>query len=144
MPTTDVRRDLLEKKSPADLGEPVDTRPAGRELPVLIESVKRRDLNALCEALDSRYSPGCGSTQRWQKKRASRKSFGLAATRSARRLTRHLRIYEGDSLMYAARTATASPSSASVFRSSAVGIKDCPFVNPEGRAVVGPWLTAAK
>lgn len=104
----EMRRDLLEKKILPKLGEPVRyAAPLDASLPVLIESVKAQGLEGLvAKRLDSRYEAGLRSGA-WQKMRVNRGQEFVIGGYTVGTKTFDALIfgyYEGDRLMYAART----------------------------------------
>ena len=104
----EVRRDLLEKKILPKLAEPVRyAAPLDASLPVLIESVKAQGLEGLvAKRLDSRYEAGLRSGA-WQKMRVNRGQEFVIGGYTVGTKTFDALIfgyYEGDRLMYAART----------------------------------------
>jgi DNA ligase D-like protein (predicted ligase) len=149
----ETRRELLEKKILPKLGEPVRyAAPLDADLRVLVESVKAQGLEGVvAKRLDSRYEPGLRSGA-WQKMRVNRaQEFVIGGytigTKTFDALV--LGYYEGDRLIYAARTRNGFTPALreQLFRKfRGLEIKECPFVNlPEEKS--GRWgagLTAAK
>ena len=147
------RRTLLESKVLPRLGEPVRyAAPLDADLPVLIESVRTHRLEGLvAKRLDSRYEPGQRSGA-WQKMRLNQGQelvIGGYTPGTSTFDALILGYYEGDRLLYAARTRSGfTPASrAAIFRQFAgLDIATCPFANlPE--ATSGRWgqgLTRAK
>jgi bifunctional non-homologous end joining protein LigD len=149
----DARRSLLEEKIVPKLSEPARYfPPLDASLPVLIESVKAQGLEGLvAKRRDSRYEPGLRSGA-WQKMRVNRaQEFVIGGytvgTKSFDALI--FGYYEGDRLMYAARTRNGfTPAArAQLFRKfRALETEACPFANlPEAKS--GRWgqgLTKAK
>ena len=149
----EARRELLEQKILPRLCEPVRyAAPLDAALPVLVESVKAQGLEGLvAKRLDSRYEPGLRSGA-WQKMRVNRgQEFVIGGytigTKTFDALI--LGYYEGDRLIYAARTRNGfTPALREQLSKKFRGldINGCPFVNlPEVKS--GRWgagLTAAK
>jgi DNA ligase D-like protein (predicted ligase) len=149
----DVRRHVLEQKILPKLSEPVRyAAPLDASLPVLIESVQAQGLEGLvAKRRDSRYEAGLRSGA-WQKMRVNRgQEFVIGGytvgTKNFDALI--FGYYEGDRLMYAARTRngfTPALREQLFKRLRGLEIKDCPFANlPEAKS--GRWgagLTAAK
>jgi ATP-dependent DNA ligase len=104
----EMRRELLEKKILPRLGEPVRyAAPLDASLPVLIESVQAQGLEGLvAKRLDSRYEAGLRSGA-WQKMRVNRGQEFVIGGYTVGTKTFDALIfgyYEGDRLIYAART----------------------------------------
>jgi bifunctional non-homologous end joining protein LigD len=148
-----VRRDLLERKVLPKLTEPV--RYLGEldaALPDLIASVKEQGLEGLvAKRRDSRYEPGLRSGS-WQKMRVNQGQEFVIGGYTAGSKTFDALIfgyYEGDGLIYAARTRNGfTPLVRAQLMKKFRGLetKECPFANlPEAKS--GRWgagLTAAK
>src|SRR3954447_7133564 len=141
----EVRRDLLEKKILPKLGEPVRyAAPLAASLPVLIESVKAQGLEGLvAKRVDSRYEAGLRSGA-WQKMRVNRgQEFVIGGYTHGTKMFDALIFgyYEGDRLIYAARTPNGFTTATRVplFKKlNGLEIKECPFVNlPEAKS--GRW-----
>ena len=103
-----VRRQLLQERVLAELGEPIRESPdLAASLPDLIGSVKAHGLEGLvAKRRDSRYEPGRRSGV-WQKMRVNRgQAFVIGGyTRSARNFDAIVFGYfEGGKLLYAGRT----------------------------------------
>jgi DNA ligase D-like protein (predicted ligase) len=147
------RRDLLEQKILPKLTEPVRyASPLDASLPVLIASVKAQGLEGLvAKRRDSRYEPGLRSGA-WMKMRVNRgQEFVIGGYTVGTRTFDALVFcyYEGDRLIYAARTRNGFTPVAreQLFKKfRGLAIKECPFANlPEAKS--GRWgagLTAAK
>jgi len=147
------RRELLEGHVLPPLNEPIRYSPVLQaSLADLIRSVKAQGLEGLvAKRRDSRYEPGLRSGS-WQKMRVNQgQEFVIAGYTPAPKNFDALVIgyYEGDKLMYAARTRNGfTPASrAELFRKiKPLEIAECSFANlPEKKA--GRWgagLTAAK
>lgn len=147
------RREILERSVLPHLTEPV--RYAGRldaRLPDLIASVKAHGLEGLvAKRRDSRYEPGLRSGS-WQKIRVNRgQEFVIGGYTVGGRTFDALIVgfYEGDRLVYVARTRNGFTPAARVQlmkRFKGLETRACPFVNlPELKS--GRWgagLTAAK
>jgi bifunctional non-homologous end joining protein LigD len=104
----ETRRELLEKKILPKLGEPVRyAAPLDASLPVLIESVKAQGLEGLvAKRLDSRYEAGLRSGA-WLKMRVNRAQEFVVGGYTVGTKTFDALVfgyYEGDRLIYAART----------------------------------------
>ena len=104
----EMRRDLLEKRVLPKLAEPVRyAAPLDASLPVLIKSVKAQGFEGLvAKRLDSRYQAGLRSGA-WQKMRVNRGQEFVIGGYTVGTKTFDALIfgyYEGDRLMYAART----------------------------------------
>jgi DNA ligase D-like protein (predicted ligase) len=148
-----ARRELLEKKILPTLVEPVRyAAPLDAALAVLVESVKAQGLEGLvAKRLDSRYEPGLRSGA-WQKMRVNRgQEFVIGGYTIGTKTFDALIVgyYEGDRLIYAARTRNGFTPALreQLFRKfRGLDITECPFVNlPEAKS--GRWgagLTAAK
>jgi bifunctional non-homologous end joining protein LigD len=149
----EVRRELLEKKILPKLGEPVRyAAPLDADLPVLVESVKAQGFEGLvAKRLDSRYEPGLRSGA-WQKMRVNRgQEFVIGGYTTGTKAFDALILgyYEGDRLIYAARTRNGFTPvvRAQLFKAfRGLETAECPFANlPELKS--GRWgtgLTAAK
>ena len=149
----EIRRELLERRVLPKLTEPV--RYAGAldaSLEDLVASVKAQGLEGLvAKRRDSRYEPG-RRTGAWQKMRINRgQEFVIGGYTVGGRGFDALIFgyYEGDRLIYAARTRngfTAAARAQLVRKFKGLEIAECPFVNlPEPKS--GRWgagLTAAK
>jgi DNA ligase D-like protein (predicted ligase) len=147
------RRELLENNVLRKLSEPIRHSPVlEASLEDLIRSVKAQGLEGLvAKRADSKYEPGMRSGA-WQKMRVNQGQELVIAgyTPSAKNFDALvIGYYEGDNLMYAARTRNGfTPASrAELFKKlKPLEIKECPFANlPEKKA--GRWgagLTAAK
>jgi bifunctional non-homologous end joining protein LigD len=151
--TLEVRRNLLERRIVPLLTEPVrysgDLQASLRDL---IHSVKTHGLEGLvAKRRNSRYEPGRRSGA-WMKMRVNRgQEFVIGGYTVGTKTFDALIIgyYEGDRLMYAARTRNGFTPAArrQLFnRFRKLGVRDCPFANlPEARN--GRWgqgLTQAK
>lgn len=149
----EARRDILEKTILPKLVEPVRyAAPLDARLPVLVASVKTHGLEGLvAKRRGSRYEPGARSGA-WQKMRVNRGQeliIGGYTVGGSPFDALILGYYEGDRLIYAARTRNGFTP---VVREQLFGrfrtlqIAECPFANlPEKRS--GRWgtgLTAAK
>ncbi len=151
--TLETRRRLLEKHVLPKLSEPIRYSPVLKaSLKDLIESVKDQGFEGLvAKRRDSKYEPGLRSGA-WQKMRVNQgQELVIAGYTPSPKNFDALVIgyYEGDKLMYAARTRNGfTPASrAELFKKiKPLEIKECPFANlPEKKA--GRWgagLTAAK
>jgi DNA ligase D-like protein (predicted ligase) len=147
------RRELIEKHVLPKLADPIRYSPIPEaSLQGLIRSVKDQGLEGLvAKRRDSKYEPGLRSGA-WQKMRVNQgQEFVIAGYTPSLKNFDALVIgyYEGDSLIYAARTRSGfTPASrVELFKKiKPLEIKDCPFANlPEKKA--GRWgagLTAAK
>ncbi len=147
------RRELIEKHVLPTLADPIRYSPIlEANLPDLIRSVKTQGLEGLvAKRRDSRYEPGLRSGA-WQKMRVNRgQEFVIAGYTPSLKNFDALIIgyYDGDKLLYAARTRSGfTPASrVELFKKvKPLEIKECPFANlPEKKA--GRWgagLTAAK
>jgi bifunctional non-homologous end joining protein LigD len=147
------RRELIEEHVLPKVAEPIRYSPIlDATLRTLIESVKAQGLEGLvAKRRDSKYEPGQRSGA-WQKMRVNQgQELVIAGYTPSPKNFDALVIgyYEGDKLMYAARTRNGfTPASrADLFKKiKLLEIKECPFANlPEKRA--GRWgagLTAAK
>jgi len=143
----------LRKKILPRLADPVRyAAPLDARLPALIESVKAQGFEGLvAKRLDSRYEAGPRSGA-WQKMRVNRAQEFVIGGYTVGTKTFDALIsgyYEGDRLMYAARTRNGfTPVVRQQLFKKFRGLerKDCPFVNlPEAKT--GRWgagLTAAK
>jgi ATP-dependent DNA ligase len=103
-----MRRELLQERVLAKLGEPIRESPAlEASLPELIRSVKAHGLEGLvAKRRDSRYEPGQRSSA-WQKMRVNRgQAFVIAGyTPSERNFDAIVfGYYDGGKLMYSGRT----------------------------------------
>jgi ATP-dependent DNA ligase len=136
---------VLRSQVRSKLGEPNRESPTfDASLADLVRSVKAQGLEGLvAKRLDSRYEAGTRS-RAWQKMRVNQgQEFVIGGyTPSARNFDALIfGYYEGDKLLYAARTRNGfTPSSrASLFKQfRALEIGQCPFVNlPEARG--GRW-----
>jgi bifunctional non-homologous end joining protein LigD len=148
-----VRRKLLEQKILPKLEEPVRyVGPLMASLPVLLQSVKAQGFEGLvAKRLDSRYEPGQRSGA-WMKMRVNRGQefvIGGYTTGSSTFDALILGYYEGDELLYAARTRngfTPAVRAQLVRRFRGLETTACPFANlPEEKS--GRWgqgLTAKK
>src|SRR5262249_19564866 len=148
-----VRRAVLRSHVLSKLGEPIRESPElEASLKDLIRSVKAQGLEGLiAKRRDSRYEAG-ERTGAWQKMRVNQgQEFVIGGYTPSPKNFDALVIgsYDGDRLMYAARTRNGfTPSSrAALFKKlKPLEIKECPFANlPETKA--GRWgagLTAAK
>ena len=148
-----LRRALMEKRILPKLGEPVRyAAPLQASLPVLIASVKAQGLEGLvAKRLDSRYEAGLRSGA-WQKMRVNRgQEFVIGGYTVGSKTFDALVFgyYEGDRLVYAARTRngfTPVVRERLFMRFRQLEIADCPFANlPEAKS--GRWgagLTASK
>ena len=151
--TLETRRRLLEERVLPKLSEPIRYSPVLKaSLADLIQSVKDQGFEGLvAKRQDSKYEPGLRSGA-WQKMRVNQgQEFVIAGYTPSPKNFDALVIgyYEGNKLMYAARTRNGfTPSSrAELFKKiKPLEIKECPFANlPEKKA--GRWgagLTAAK
>lgn len=151
--TLDTRRGLLQTKILPKLGEPIRHSPElNGELPDLIKAVKEQGLEGLvAKRRDSLYEPGQRSGA-WRKMRVNQgQEFVIGGyTPSASSFDALIfGYYEGDRLMYAARTRNGfTPGSRRQLfeRLRKLETATCPFANlPEARS--GRWgqgLTAAK
>jgi DNA ligase D-like protein (predicted ligase) len=149
----DVRRDLLERKIIPTLGEPVRyTGELKADLRDLVHSVKAQGLEGLvAKRRDSRYEPGLRSGA-WMKMRINQGQEFVIGGYSVGTKTFDALIlgyYEGDRLMYVARTRngfTPAVREQLFKRFRPLEISTCPFVNlPEAKS--GRWgqgLTKAK
>jgi ATP-dependent DNA ligase len=147
------RRELLQKKLLPKLAEPIRySAPLDSDLPVLIQSVKVHGFEGLvAKRCTSVYEPGLRSGA-WMKMRVNRgQEFVIGGyTRGTKTFDALVfGYYEGDRLMYAARTRNGfTPvTRAQLFRKfKGLEIDKCPFANlPEARS--GRWgqgLTKAK
>jgi DNA ligase D-like protein (predicted ligase) len=147
------RRELLQKKLLPKLAEPIRySAPLDADLPVLIQSVKVHGFEGLvAKRCTSVYEPGLRSGA-WMKMRVNRgQEFVIGGyTRGTKTFDALVfGYYEGDRLMYAARTRNGfTPvTRAQLFRKfKGLEIDKCPFANlPEARS--GRWgqgLTKAK
>jgi DNA ligase D-like protein (predicted ligase) len=147
------RRQLLEDKVLQKLAEPVRyARPLDADLPVLIRSVRMHGFEGLvAKRRTSVYEPGLRSGE-WLKMRVNRgQEFVIGGyTRGTKTFDALVfGYYEGDRLIYAARTRNGFTPATRVqlFRKfKGLEIKECPFANlPEARS--GRWgqgLTKAK
>ena len=148
-----MRRTILEEKVLPTLREPVRyASPLEATLPVLIQSVKAQGLEGLvAKRLDSRYEAGLRSGA-WQKMRVNRAQEFVIGGYTLGTKTFDALIcgyYEGDRLMYAARTRNGfTPAVREQLFRAFRGLESaiCPFVNlPEAKS--GRWgagLTAEK
>ena len=148
-----VRRELLQERVLAKLGEPIRESPElDASLPELIRSVKAHGLEGLvAKRCDSRYEPGQRSGA-WQKMRVNQgQAFVIAGyTPSPKNFDAIVfGYYDGGKLMYAGRTRngfTPSMRDQLFKRFNALATEKCPFANlPEARG--GRWgegLTAEK
>lgn len=148
-----TRRTILEEKVLPTLREPVRyAAPLDATLPVLIQSVKAQGLEGLvAKRLDSRYEAGLRSGA-WQKMRVNRAQEFVVGGYTLGTKTFDALIcgyYEGDRLMYAARTRNGfTPAVREQLFRAFRGLESatCPFVNlPEAKS--GRWgagLTAEK
>jgi bifunctional non-homologous end joining protein LigD len=148
-----VRRGLLEKKVLATLVEPVRyAAPLEATLSVLVQSVKAQGFEGLvAKRLDSRYEPGLRSGA-WMKMRVNQgQEFVIGGYTVGGNPFDALIFgyYEGDRLMYAARTRNGFTPAvrARLFKKlRALEVDACPFANlPEPKS--GRWgagLTAKK
>ena len=134
----EARRELFEKKILPKLGEPVRyAAPLDASLPVLIESVKAQGLEGLvAKRLDSRYEPGLRSGA-WQKMRVNRgQEFVIGGYTIGTKTFDALVFgyYEGDRLIYAARTRNGfTPASGSSYsRNSRAGDQGLPVRESAG------------
>jgi DNA ligase D-like protein (predicted ligase) len=147
------RRELLEQHVFPKMGEPVRYSPLlDANLKDLIQSVKSQGLEGLvAKRRDSKYEPGERSGA-WQKMRINQgQELVIAGYTPSPKNFDALVIgyYEGDNLIYAARTRNGFTPAArtELFKKiKPLEIKECPFANlPEKNA--GRWgagLTAAK
>ena len=148
-----ARREMLERKVLPRLAEPVRyAAPLAASLPVLIESVKVQGLEGLvAKRLDSCYEAGLRSGA-WQKMRVNRGQefviggYTIGTTPFDALI---LGYYEGDRLIYAARTRNGfTPVVRRQVFKKIQGLErtECPFVNlPEAKnGRWGPGLTAGK
>jgi ATP-dependent DNA ligase len=147
------RRELIEQHILPRLAEPIRYSPIlDATLRALIQSVKTQGLEGLvAKRRDSKYEPGQRSGA-WQKMRVNQgQELVIAGYTPSPKNFDALVIgyYEGDRLMYAARTRNGfTPASrAELFKKiKPLETKECPFANfPEKKA--GRWgagLTAAK
>ena len=147
------RRELIEKHILPKLAEPIRYSPIlDATLRALIQSVKAQGLEGLvAKRRDSKYEPGQRSGA-WQKMRVNQgQELVIAGYTPSPKNFDALVIgyYEGDRLMYAARTRNGfTPASrAELFKKiKPLEVKECPFANlPEKKA--GRWgagLTSAK
>jgi len=147
------RRELIEQHILPKLAEPIRYSPIlDATLRALIRSVKEQGLEGLvAKRRDGKYEPGQRSGT-WQKMRVNQgQELVIAGYTPSPKNFDALVIgyYEGDRLMYAARTRNGfTPASrAELFKKiKPLEIKECPFANlPEKKA--GRWgagLTAAK
>ena len=148
-----VRRELVEKKILPKLREPIRyAAPLAASLPVLIQSVKAHGLEGLvAKRSASRYEPGLRSGA-WMKMRINRGQefviggFTMGASTFDALIFGY---YEGDRLLYAARTRngfTPATRVQLVKKFRGLEIDKCPFANlPEAKS--GRWgqgLTAKK
>src|SRR5918996_3215842 len=140
-----VRREILEKKIPPRLGEPVRyAAPLSASLPVLIESVKAQGLEGLvAKRRDSHYESGLRSGA-WQKMRVNQgQEFVIGGyTRGTKTFDALVfGVYEHRKLLYVARTRngfTPATRTALFKKFAGLEIPDCPFANlPEPRG--GRW-----
>ena len=148
-----VRRGLLEKKVLATLVEPVRyAAPLEATLSILVQSVKAQGFEGLvAKRLDSRYEPGLRSGA-WMKMRVNQgQEFVIGGYTVGGNPFDALIFgyYEGDRLMYAARTRNGFTPAvrARLFKKlRALEVDACPFANlPESKS--GRWgagLTAKK
>jgi DNA ligase D-like protein (predicted ligase) len=148
-----VRRQLLQERVLAKLGEPIRESPElDASLPDLISSIKAHRLEGLvAKRRDSRYESGQRSGA-WQKMRVNRgQPFVIAGyTLGARSFDAIIfGYYDGGKLMYAGRTRSGftSASRDQLFkRFKPLAVEACPFANlPEAKS--GRWgvgLTAEK
>jgi bifunctional non-homologous end joining protein LigD len=151
--TLETRRRLLEKRVLPKLSEPIRYSPVLKaSLKDLIRSVKDQGFEGLvAKRRDSKYEPGLRSGA-WQKMRVNQgQEFVIAGYTPSPKNFDALVIgyYEGNKLMYAARTRNGfTPSSrAELFKKiKPLEIKACPFPNlPEQKSRRwGAGLTAAK
>jgi bifunctional non-homologous end joining protein LigD len=139
------RRELLTKKVLPKLPEPVRySAPLEAELPVLIQSVKAHGFEGLvAKRRNSAYEPGLRSGA-WMKMRVNRgQPFVIGGyTRGTRTFDALVfGYYEGDRLLYAARTRNGftPPLRVQLFRKfKGLEIDECPFANlPEAKG--GRW-----
>jgi DNA ligase D-like protein (predicted ligase) len=139
------RRALLEREILPALDEPVRySTPLDAPLPQLIESVKTYGLEGLvAKRRDSRYEPGKRSGA-WLKMRINRGRDFVIAGYTVGGTTFDALVfgyYEGDRLMYVARTRngfTPSLRAALMRRFQGLEIRECPFANlPEAKN--GRW-----
>ena len=147
------RRRLLHERVPPPLAEPIRPSPVlDASLSDLIPSVRQQELEGLvAKRLDSKYEPGQRSGA-WQKMRVNRgQEFVIGGyTTGAKNFDALIfGYYEGDRLIYAARTRNGfTPASREQLQKQFKGLEtnECPFANlPE--KLVGRWgvgLTAAK
>jgi ATP-dependent DNA ligase len=139
-----ARRELVQTQLMPLLSAPVLYMPPLEEsLPVLIQSVKAQGLEGLtAKRSDSGYEPGVRSGA-WQKMRVNRgQEFVIGGYTIGNPFDALIfGYYEGDKLLYAARTRagfTPAVRSQLAKRFKALEIKTCPFANlPEKRA--GRW-----
>jgi DNA ligase D-like protein (predicted ligase) len=149
----DVRRELLENTVLPKLSEPIRYAPSlDADLPVLIQSVKEQGFEGLvAKRRASVYEPGLRSGA-WMKMRVNRgQEFVIGGyTRGTNTFDALIfGYYEGDELIYVARTRSGFTSATRAHLSKkfkGLEIAECPFVNlPEERS--GRWgqgLTRAK
>ena len=147
------RREVLRSRVLSKLAEPIRESPTfDASLPDLVQSLKAQGLEGLvAKRLDSRYEAGMRSGA-WQKMRVNQwQEFVIGGyTPSAKNFDALIfGYYEGDKLMYVARTRNGfTPSSrANLFKQfTELEIDACPFVNlPEaGSGRWGQGLTAEK
>jgi ATP-dependent DNA ligase len=140
-----VRRELLQKKILPKLEEPIRySEELDAPLPDLIAAVKAQCLEGLvAKRRDSRYEPGLRSGA-WQKQRINAGQELVIGEYTIGTSTFDALVfgyYEGDTLMYAARTRNGfTPASrAALFKKlKPLEIKTCPFANlPEKKS--GRW-----
>jgi bifunctional non-homologous end joining protein LigD len=148
-----VRRTLLEQKILPRLSDPVRyVSPLEASLPVLLQSVKAQGFEGLvAKRLDSRYEPGLRSGA-WMKMRVNRAQdfvIGGYTVGSSTFDALILGYYEGNDLLYAARTRSGfTPAIRAQLVKKLRGLESttCPFANlPETKS--GRWgqgLTAKK
>jgi ATP-dependent DNA ligase len=151
--TLETRRDLLERRVLPKLVDPVAyASPLDASLADLIASVKAQGLEGLvAKRRDSRYEAGLRSGA-WQKMRVNRgQEFVIGGYTVGGKGFDALIFgyYEGDRLMYAARTRNGfTPATRAQLMKKFTGLEitQCPFANlPEAKG--GRWgagLTAAK
>ncbi len=149
----EVRRELLENKVLPKLSEPIRYAPSlDAELPVLIQSVKEQGFEGLvAKRRSSVYEPGLRSGA-WMKMRVNRgQEFVIGGyTRGTNTFDALIfGYYEGDKLIYVARTRSGFTSATRAHLSKkfkGLEVAECPFVNlPEEKS--GRWgqgLTRAK
>jgi DNA ligase D-like protein (predicted ligase) len=147
------RRDLIEKHVLPKLADPIRYSPILEgSLANLIHSVKEQGLEGLvAKRRDSKYEPGLRSGA-WQKMRVNRGQEFVIGGYTIGGVTFDALVfgyYEGDKLLYAARTRngfTPSLRAGLMKKFKPLETKECPFANlPEKKA--GRWgagLTAAK